>query len=116
MLGKRADDIDNVMDSLNEWEERRRKSEAPEHAQGKILIGTVAQYFEKIGVAAIRLTADLNVGDVIEIGNEEEAIRQRVDSMQIDRKDVGSASEGDDVGVKLKYHVGTGSEVYRITR
>lgn len=117
-MGRRADDIDSVMDSVNEWEERQnRHSESPASQKSeKILVGTVEQFYNKINVAAVRLVSKLKVGDIIEIGDEEEAIRQRVSSMQIEREDVSEASEGSDVGIKLKYPVSVGSEVHRIIK
>ena len=111
------DDIDSQVESVNEWEEKQRASSNPAPAtvqSNKVLVGTVEQFFDKISVVAISLTGELKVGDIIEIGNEEEAVRQRVFSMQIDREDVSEAQEGSSIGIKLKYPVPVGSEVYRI--
>lgn len=58
----------------------------------------------------------MNVGDVIEIGTDDDAVRQKIISMQIDRQDIDSATDGDSVGIKLKYKVEEGSEVYKIIR
>lgn len=111
---KRSDNIDSVMDSVNEWEERQRGEAGSSQRSNRVLVGTVDQFFNKINVAGVRLVSGLKVGDIIEIGNEEEAIRQRVSSIQIDRENVDEASEGSDVGIKLKYSVSVGSEVYKI--
>lgn len=115
-MGRRPDDIDSVMDSVNEWEERQRGRTETLEKPNKILVGTVDRFFSKINVVAIKLISELNVGDIIEIGNEEDAIRQKVLSMQIDKENVDRASEGSDVGIKLKYPVSVGSEVYKIVR
>ncbi|MDE1851148.1 MAG: translation elongation factor-like protein [Candidatus Micrarchaeota archaeon] len=80
------------------------------------MIGTVEEFFDRINVAAVKLTQSLKVGDVIEVGNEEEAVRQKVSSMQIDRNDVEEAGGGDSVGIKLNHKVPLGSEVYKILR
>lgn len=79
-----------------------------------MIVGKVEQFYEKISVAAISLSAGLKVGDVIEIGDDEEAVRQRISSMQIERVDVPEAKEGDAIGVKLKYKVPIGSDVYKM--
>lgn len=116
-MGRTPENIDYVMDSLEESERRDRGGSAGiENAKvpGKILIGKVDQFFSKINVAAVTLAASLKVGDIIEIGNEEEAIRQRVSSMQINKEDIQEAIQGDDVGIKLKYPVSVGSEVFKI--
>ena len=118
MFGKRKVDIDTIISSHEEREARiEKESHGESSAEGSARreqIGMVEQFFDKLMVAAVTLTGDLHVGDIIEIGTEEEAIRQRVESMQIERKDVSAASDGDDVGIKLKYAVRPGSAVYRI--
>ncbi len=111
---RRVDYIDDDVETVNRWEEKQHRAAAPDTARGRIQVGTVEQFFDRINVAAIKLTGSLKVGDVIEIGTTDEAIRQRVSSMQIDRKDVTGAGEGDDIGVKIKYKVPVGSDVYRI--
>lgn len=116
MGSKRSDNIDSVMNSLNEWDEKQRGETGSSQKPRMVLVGTVDQYFNKINVAAIKLVSELKVGDIIEIGNEEEAVRQRVSSMQIDREDVDEAFEGSDVGIKLKHPVSVGSEVYKIVQ
>ena len=116
-----VDNIDDVVESVNEWEARQQNvsaaySTAPAQNPEKVLIGRVNEFFDRINVVAISLTSPLNVGDIIEIGTEEEAIRQRISSMQIDKKNVEIANEGESVGIKLKYKVPVGSDVYKITR
>jgi hypothetical protein len=117
-MGRNNADLDSAMNSVNEWEERQNRTSlaSPDTSPtpNKVLIGNVTKFFDKINVAAIILTSDLKVGDIIEIGNEEEAIRQRVSSMQIDKEEITEASEGADVGIKLKYRVTEGSDVYKI--
>ena len=68
--------------------------------ESKELIGTVEQFFDKISVVAITLHGSLKVGDIIEIGTEDESVRQKVASMQIDKNYVEEASSGDSVGIK----------------
>ena len=112
------DYIDDQVESVNEWEARQvRAAQQPVstgRSSNKILVGKVDQFFDKIGVAAITLTSGLKVGDIIEIGNDEDAVRQRISSMQIEHEDVNEASDGSSIGVKLKYKVTAGSDVYRI--
>ncbi|MDE1828299.1 MAG: translation elongation factor-like protein [Candidatus Micrarchaeota archaeon] len=77
-------------------------------------MGVVEHFFDKIDVVAIKLSGPLKVGDIIEIGDEENAVRQKITSMQIDREDVGHAGEGDSIGIKLAHKVSPGSRVYRL--
>lgn len=118
MRRNRSEDIDSIMDSLNEWDRRQEARQETSESTGssRVFIGRVDQFFAKINVAAIKLEAELKVGDIIEIGSDEEAIRQRVSSMQINRNDVYVAGGGEEVGIKLKYQVAVGSEAYRIRK
>ncbi|MCL4365270.1 MAG: hypothetical protein M1569_01900 [Candidatus Marsarchaeota archaeon] len=109
-------DLDSAIENLEAWEAKEKGNAEPTMVSNRVLIGRVEQFFEKIGVMAITLESDLKVGDIIEIGNYEEAVRQKISSMQIDKKDVAEAGRGNDVGIKLKYRVSAGSEVYRIGR
>ena len=108
-------ELDNAMDVMNSIEEREQYSRSPrQQAQEKVLIGTVEGFFSKINVVAIKLSSNLKVGDTIEIGDEESSVRQRITSMQIDRKDVTEAAPGESVGIKLNYKVPEGSSVYKV--
>ena len=110
------DFIDYDVESVNAWEAKQlgEATQVRGSSTAKTLVGVVDQFFSKINVAAVKLNSQLKVGDIIEIGTEEEAVRQRISSMQIDRVDVSEASEGDDVGIKLNYQVPVGSSVYKI--
>ncbi len=113
---KKNVDLDSIISEHEAYESRISRGADNNVQQSKELIGTVEQFFDKISVAAIILQGSLKVGDIIEIGTDEEAVRQRVASMQIDRKDVEEASSGDSVGIKSKYPVYIGSPVYKIVK
>jgi hypothetical protein len=55
-------------------------------------IGKIAHYFNKIGVAAIELTGDLEVGDTIHVKGHTSDWTQNVDSMQIEHASVEKAT------------------------
>jgi len=114
-MARHSEDLDDVIENLNEQEARQSKGNAPS-SMAKAQIGTVEKYFSKLGVAAIALTGPLSVGDIIEIGTEENAIRQKVESMQIDRKEVSSADAGDSVGILVRCKVSDGEEVYKLSK
>jgi len=102
------------MDDLIRDQEEREMRERGESLGKRTLIGRVINFYGKISVAAIDLTGSLKIGDTIEIENEEGAIRQKVLSMQINKKDVEEASEGDSVGVRVDQRIIRGSKVYRV--
>ena len=109
------DDLDNVMDVLDAME-AKKKGETREQAAAteKVRIGEVDRYFDHVSVAAIKLSERLAVGDTIEIENDDYTVRQKVSSMQINRKDVDEAAAGDDVGIKVSVPVRRGSGVFRL--
>ena len=79
----------------------------------EVEIGQVTHFFGKINVAAIELTGDLKVGDTIHIKGHTSDFTQKVDSMQIDRKDVDAAGPGDEIGIVVTEHARPGDAVFR---
>ena len=78
-------------------------------------VGRVMDYFAKISVAGIDLTAKLRVGDTIRIKGHTTDLEQVVESMQIDRDSVEEAGAGDKIGVKVKDRCRGGDHVYKVT-
>ncbi|MBU1204122.1 MAG: translation elongation factor-like protein [Nanoarchaeota archaeon] len=77
-------------------------------------IGEVFSFFSKISVAAIKLTSTLKKGDNILIKGYTTNINQKVESIQIDRKNVEQAKAGSEIGIKVKDRVRPGDKVYII--
>lgn len=77
-------------------------------------IGVVSNFFEHVGVIAVKLTAGLKVGDKIKIVGGEVDFEHGIDSMQIHNKAVKSAKKGDDVGIKVSGKARKGYKVYKI--
>lgn len=77
-------------------------------------IGEVSNYFEHVSVAAIKLTAGLEVGDKIRIHGGEVDFEQNVESMQIQHEKVKKAKKGDEVGIKITGKVRKGYKVFKI--
>ncbi len=76
-------------------------------------IGEVSNYFEHVGVAAIKLNAGLKVGDKIRIKGGENDFEQDVGSMQIQHEKVEKAKKGDEIGIKIKEKVRKGYKVFK---
>jgi selenocysteine-specific translation elongation factor len=79
------------------------------------IIGTVSDFFARPVVAAIELTAPLEVGDKIHIRGHSTDVEEVVSSMQIDNVDVKEAKAGDSVGVKVSERVRKRDTVYKVT-
>ena len=79
------------------------------------IIGTVSDFFARPVVAAIELTAALEVGDKIRIKGHTTDLELIVDSMQINNVDVKEAKAGDSVGVKVRERVRKKDTVHKVT-
>lgn len=81
----------------------------------KQLIGAVAHYYSKIGVAVVELNAPLAVGDKIAFENKRGGVvaEQTVDSMQIEHNRVQNAGAGQGIGLKVEQAVHEGDKVYK---
>ena len=87
--------------------------ETPLPEEGK-LIGEVTHYFGKIGVAVIKLSDSLKVGDTIKIVGGEREFTQQVDSMEIEHQKIQEAKSGDSIGLKVDQKVREGYKVYKL--
>lgn len=79
------------------------------------LTGRVTHYFSKIGVAVIELRDDIKVGDKIKIEGATSSFEQIVESMEIDKKKVETATVGQSIGLQVKERVRENDDVYKIT-
>lgn len=75
-------------------------------------IGEVSGYFSHVGVAAIKLSGALKIGDKVHIKGHTTDFKQKVGSMQIERKNVKSAKKGDHIGIKVQEKVRPNDKVF----
>jgi len=80
----------------------------------KKLVGKISHYFTKIGVAVIELSDTLSVGDDISVEGVSTNFTQKIDSMQIEHKNVNKAKKRDSIGLKVIDRVREGDSVYKI--
>ncbi len=80
----------------------------------KKLVGKITHYYGKIGVAVVELEDELSVGDEISIEGKTTNFRQKVESMQIEHKNIEKANPGDSIGLKVVEKVREGDKVYKI--
>ncbi len=83
-------------------------------AEEKKLIGKVTHYFTNIGVAVIELEDTLKVGDEISVEGATTNFTQKIDSMQIEHKNVDEAKKGDSIGLKVTDRVREGDQVFKV--
>ena len=83
---------------------------------GEEAIGKVLDYFGKIGVAGVQVTAGtLNVGDTIRIKGHTTDVTQVVGSIQLEHQSVQKADAGQTVGIMVKERVRRGDGVWKVT-
>ena len=81
---------------------------------GEKRVGTVSRYFHKIGVAAIVLEDEINVGSKIRIEGATTNFEMNVDSMQVDRNDIATGSKGQEIAIKVSERVREKDIVYLV--
>ncbi len=80
----------------------------------EIRVGSVSHYYSHLGVAAIVLEDGLDVGDTIHVKGHTSDFTQRVDSIQVEHKDVEHAALGESVGIKVVEHSREHDGVFRV--
>jgi len=75
-------------------------------------IGEISTYFTHVGVAAIKLSGKLKIGDKIHIKGHTTDFEQKVESMQIEKEKVTQAKKGDHIGIKVEEKVRPHDKVF----
>lgn len=72
-------------------------------------------FFAKPSVVAVEITSgSLSVGDTIRIRGATTNFEQKIESMEIDRKPIQSASTGQSVGIKVKERARPHDKVFKL--
>lgn len=74
-------------------------------------VGKVIHWYDKIGVAVVRISGALAVGDQVKVRKGDDEFDAAITSMQIDHKDVSSAKTGDEVAIRLPKKAKDGAAV-----
>jgi len=81
----------------------------------EVEIGKVADYFAKIDVVAIEVTAEgIKVGDTLHFVGHTTDFTQKITSIQIEHQQVQEAKVGDNVGIKVGERVRSHDKVYKV--
>ena len=79
-----------------------------------VQVGTVTHYFNRLGVAVLRIRGELQVGEKIHILGHTTDFEQVITSMEIDHKKVSLVKPGDDMALKVRDKVRRGDIVYKV--
>ena len=77
-----------------------------------VKIGKVTHYYDKIGVAIVKLSKSLKVDDRIKISGHDKEFTQTVASIQYEHKQLDKAKKGESIGLKVDQPVRENDEVY----
>jgi putative protease len=90
-------------------------SDSGEQTEKKVFIGKVEKYYDKLGVALVKMSfGPLKIGDeVYIIGEKIGSVRCKIESMQIDGSSIAEAVKGQEVGIKIPTCY-KGDEIYLI--
>ena len=79
------------------------------------LIGRVTHYFDRLGVAVIKLEkGQLKAGDSLKFRHADKEFDQVVGSLEVDRQAVEKIKAGEEAGLKVSEPVKEGWLVYRV--
>ncbi|MFH1890715.1 MAG: peptidase U32 family protein [Candidatus Kuenenbacteria bacterium] len=98
---------------INEW----THSYGSQAKERKIHIGKIKHFYSKISVAEIEIQANkvLKIKDeIIILGPTTGILRQKIDSMEIEHKQIKKTEQNDVVAIKLNKLVRANDEVYKI--
>ena len=80
----------------------------------KDLVGKVIHYYDKIGVAVVKLEKALKVGDKVKFEHGDNSFEQTIESMQLEHKQVESGAKGQEVAVKVDKEAKSGTLAYLV--
>jgi putative protease len=82
----------------------------------KHFVGKVLHYFDKLGVATVKISSNLKLGDkIVVIGNTTGIVKSVVKSIEAKKKPLKKAKKGQEVGIKLP-RVRKNDEIYVIKK
>lgn len=92
------------------------KIEHSASTEKKHFVGKILHYYNKLGVATMKLVSELKVGDeIVIIGKTTGIINSKIDSMEMNKEGLNIAKKGDEIGLKLPL-VRKNDEVYAIKK
>lgn len=77
-------------------------------------IGKVSHFYDKISVGVVKLSDKLKVGDKIHIQGTHDDFEQKVESMQLEHKQIDEAKKGDEVAVKMEQKIHDNDKVFLV--
>jgi putative protease len=80
----------------------------------KDLVGKVIHYYDKIGVAVVKLGKALKIGDKVKFVHGENEFEQVVKSMQLEHEQVQAGKKGQEVAIKVDKETKSGTLMHLV--
>ncbi len=80
----------------------------------EIHIGRVTHFYSQIYVAVLKLTSEINTGDMVHLFGHTTDFFQLVKSMEIDHRPVRTVAAGQEVALKVVHPVRKGDFIYKV--
>lgn len=77
-------------------------------------IGTVIHWYDKIGVAVVKLTSALKVGERVKVKKGDEEFEETINSMQLEHLPIEVGKRGQEVAVKLSQRAKEGARFFAV--
>lgn len=78
----------------------------------KDLVGKVIHYYDRLGVAVVKLEKTLKAGDEVKLVKGDESFNQTIESMQLEHAPVNEGKAGSEVAIKVNQKAKDGTLVY----
>lgn len=75
-------------------------------------LGKVIHYYDKIGVAIVRLVGKIKAGDKVKFVKGDSVFEQTVESIQVEHESLREGKKGDEIGIKVDKSAKEGTLVY----
>lgn len=75
-------------------------------------LGKVIHYYDKIGVAIVRLMGKVKVGDKVKFVKGDGVFEQTVESIQVEHESLQEGKKGDEIGIKVDKSAKEGTLIY----
>ena len=72
----------------------------------------MVHWYDKLGVAVVKLNKALKVGDQIKVKRGDQEFTDTITSMQLEHESIKSGKKGDEVAVKVSQQAKEGAEIF----
>jgi hypothetical protein len=80
----------------------------------KDLVGKVIHYYDKIGVAVVKLQKGLKIGDKVRFEKGDMSFEQVIKSMQLEHESISEGKKKNEIAVKVNKVAKDGTSVYKV--